>query len=337
MRQGDPLSPFLFILGAEVLSRLILRQERNRSIHGIKISRSAPPISHLLFADDFILFSRANKDEAETLKECLQTYCSWSGQALNERKSAISFSKNAPRDKKGEIRAILNLRNLASDSKHLGLPMLFRKSKTSTFREIKEKVFKKRSGWKAKILSQAGRTTLIKAVASSLPAYSMSTFLLPKGFCSSIDKALKDFWWGFKEDKRHNYTPKSWSSICRPKSKGGLGIRKLHEYNKALLSKLSWDICLNSEKLWVRAIAAKYLRRYTFMQAEAQNDSSWFWKGLLQTNPRNYPQGYVLPGAQRTFYPHFGGPSSPLHSLLSTSCSGRYRAFRPHPSCFGPS
>jgi hypothetical protein len=59
LRQGDPLSPFLFILGSEVLSRLFLKEEQLGNLHGIKIARNSPPISHLLFADDIIIFSKA--------------------------------------------------------------------------------------------------------------------------------------------------------------------------------------------------------------------------------------------------------------------------------------
>lgn len=65
------------------------------------------------------------------------------------------------------------------------------------------------AGWKMRTLSQAGRTTMIKAVALALPQYCMTTFLLPKGWCEDIDHLLKDFWWGFPQSKNQNYTPKA--------------------------------------------------------------------------------------------------------------------------------
>jgi hypothetical protein len=79
LRQGDPLSLFLFILGSKILSRLILREENLGSLHGIKMASLCPPISHLLFADDVMLFSRANVQEASSLLNCLSTYSKWSG------------------------------------------------------------------------------------------------------------------------------------------------------------------------------------------------------------------------------------------------------------------
>lgn len=94
MRQGDPLSPFLFIMCTEVLSRLLVRAEVNGILHGIKMSRTCPPLSHLLFANDLILFSKANSLDAEAIMQCLNTYGEWSGQSINRMKSKVQFSKN---------------------------------------------------------------------------------------------------------------------------------------------------------------------------------------------------------------------------------------------------
>ena len=75
LRQGDPLSPFLFILGSEVLSRLLLREESKGSLKGLRIARNCAHINHLLFADDLFLFGKASPSEAACLKSCLDKYC----------------------------------------------------------------------------------------------------------------------------------------------------------------------------------------------------------------------------------------------------------------------
>jgi hypothetical protein len=94
LRQGDPLSPFLFILGLEVFSRLLLKEERFGNIKGMKIARNSPAINHLLFADDLLIFGKATLLEASSIKSCLDKYCTWSGQTVNAYKSSIIFSKN---------------------------------------------------------------------------------------------------------------------------------------------------------------------------------------------------------------------------------------------------
>ena len=88
LRQGDPLSPFLFILSSEVLSRLLLKEEQLGNLHGIKMSRNSQ-ISHLLFVDDIMIFSKATKREANSILKCLSTYSIWSGQKLNVSKSSL--------------------------------------------------------------------------------------------------------------------------------------------------------------------------------------------------------------------------------------------------------
>jgi hypothetical protein len=102
---------------------------------------------------------------------------------------------------------ILQLR--PSTAKYLGLPLFIEKSKKKAFQDIFTRVLGKIEGWRAKTLSQAGRTVLIKATASSIPSYTMSTFLLPKSFCTALDKSFKDFWWGFPEGKSRNLSLKS--------------------------------------------------------------------------------------------------------------------------------
>jgi hypothetical protein len=86
LRQGDPLSPYLFILCAEGLSALIRQAERNGSLLGVKVCRNAPIVSHLLFADDCFLFCRADSVEATILKNILITYAEASGQLVNFQK-----------------------------------------------------------------------------------------------------------------------------------------------------------------------------------------------------------------------------------------------------------
>jgi len=94
LRQGDPLSPYIFIICAEGLSVLLKRLEARGDIHGVKVCRGAPLLTHLLFADDYFLFYRAEDQETRKLLEALKTYEEASGQAINLQKSEIFFSRN---------------------------------------------------------------------------------------------------------------------------------------------------------------------------------------------------------------------------------------------------
>jgi hypothetical protein len=175
-------------LGSEVLSRLLFKEESIGNIKDLKISRNNPTINHLLFADDLLIFGKANLKEASSIKTYLEKYCLWSGQTINNDKSSIRFSKNT-----NSITASLLSTN-STNPIHLGLPILFGNSKKEAFQSIIDKVANKVEGWRAKTLSQAGRLTLIKSVVAAIPSYAMSTFLLPLSICRKLDRIFKNFW-----------------------------------------------------------------------------------------------------------------------------------------------
>lgn len=97
IRQGDPLSPYLFLLCAEGLSASLVNREREGLISGIKIIIKSSTITHLLFADDCYIFSRVKMNEINLIKECLQEFSCASGQVINHDKSELVFNSNTPR------------------------------------------------------------------------------------------------------------------------------------------------------------------------------------------------------------------------------------------------
>jgi hypothetical protein len=101
LRQGDPLSPYLFILCAEAFSSLIRKTEREGGITGVPISRGGTRIHHLFFADDSLLFCRASMREWRRVEEVLAFYESASRQKINREKTFIFFSKNTSPEARG--------------------------------------------------------------------------------------------------------------------------------------------------------------------------------------------------------------------------------------------
>jgi hypothetical protein len=122
--QGDPLSPYLFLLCAEGLSSLLLYEEEVGGIAGVRVCRNAPSFSHLLFADDSLIIMKAVTNNATSLQQVLDTYCANSGQLVSLGKSSIFFSPNTNVLLRAKICQALHITTEAISDKYLGLPAL---------------------------------------------------------------------------------------------------------------------------------------------------------------------------------------------------------------------
>ena len=202
LHQGDPLSPYLFLLCAEGLSKLLKSATQAGLIHGIAAARRGPKISHLFFADDSLLFCRAEREECNKVVEILDCYEKASGQIVNTDKSGILFSSNTGDEDKITSMDILNIHRPMNQDIYLGLPLLFGRSKKRAFRALKEKIGSRIQSWGSKLLSYAGKGLLIQTIAQAIPLFVMSCFKLPKGLCHDINMLTAGYWWGDKENKR---------------------------------------------------------------------------------------------------------------------------------------
>ena len=148
LRQGDPLSPILFLIYTKGLSALINKATRNQLLTSISICRGCPRVTHLLFADDSILFCKASAGESKELKFLLQKYEDASVQKINTNKSSIFFNPNTALEVKEEIFATLGPMQDSRHSKYLGLPSFIGRSKMQVFSILKERIGQKLVGWK---------------------------------------------------------------------------------------------------------------------------------------------------------------------------------------------
>jgi hypothetical protein len=266
LRQGDPLSPYLFLIAAEGLSSLLSRAALDNRLTGVSIFVGGYRLSHLFFPDDSLLFCRATAEEWENRSLVLKLYERASGQQLNAAKTSIFFSKNTSPEIKDLICTSVGIPVLASFDKYLGLPAMVGRSKTRTFKSICSRVQKKIDGWKEKFLSQAGKEILIKAIVQAIPTYCMSVFLLPKVLCKSLNTLINKFWWGHKAN--HNRISwMSWERLGFSKARGGMGFRDLQVSNKALLAKQGWRLITNFGSLVARIFKEKYYPSGAFMEA----------------------------------------------------------------------
>lgn len=189
LRQGDPLSPLLFLLVMKVLSQLLRRTEEVSLIRGFKAGSatvSGLSISYLLFADDTIVFCDADRDQLLHLYMVPACFEAVTGLGVNMGKSELVLV--------GEVRNVDQLAEILCcrigvlPMSYLGMPLGSSFKASSVWNPILEKIERKLVGWKKLYLSKGGRLTLLKSTLSSLPTYFLSLFTIPTHVAERIEK-----------------------------------------------------------------------------------------------------------------------------------------------------
>ncbi|XP_018487613.1 uncharacterized protein LOC108858142 [Raphanus sativus] len=280
LRQGVPLSPFLFDLCTEGLSHRLNEAERRGEITGISFSEDGPAIHHLFFADDSLLLLRANAEECTAVCKILKWYEEVSGQVISLAKSAITFGRQVSEDMKVMIKNITGITNEGGTGKYLGLLECFSGSKVDMLQYIHEQMTSRFHGWYAFFLSTGGKEVLLKSVAMAMPVYAMSVFKLPKSTCKSLTCAMANFWWNAQEGKNKMHWV-SWDRMCLDKKDGGLGFKDLGKFNQALLAKQGWRLLMEPESLCARVVRSRYYPNGVFLDATIGYRPSYAWRSVL--------------------------------------------------------
>ena len=122
--QGDPLSPYLFLMVTEGLHALFKKAEMNENIKGVSLCVVGPRVSHLLSATDSLVFCRATIAECVQIQSLLFIYEQASGQSINRGKTSIFFSSNTPHTLRNDISVFLGVPATHRYEHYLGLPSL---------------------------------------------------------------------------------------------------------------------------------------------------------------------------------------------------------------------
>ncbi|KAL8104689.1 hypothetical protein AgCh_028771 [Apium graveolens] len=138
-------------------------------------------------------------------------------------------------------------------------------------------------GWDKKYLSKGGKELLIKTVSQAIPTYAMSIFLLPKQMCTELEGLMCKFWWRSSTKKIKGIHWMSWDRMCMKKSEGGLGFRKLHDFNLALLGKQAWRLVTKPDSMVSKVFKARYYSKGSFLSASLGPNPSYVWRSVLES------------------------------------------------------
>ncbi|XP_060190651.1 uncharacterized protein LOC132619914 [Lycium barbarum] len=222
VKQGDLLSPLLFILSAEVLSRALNNLFDDPMDRGFGMPKWNANLNHLSYVDDAIIFTSANRYSLALVMEVLLNYETVSGQRMNRDKSCFYIKKKA------------------------------------YYNELIKKVKDKLKNWKGKLMSFGGKVVLNSSL-QSMPMYLLSTMVPTKYTIQELHRIFARFYWSNNEDKRNRHWS-SWLNMCYPRHEGGMGFRSLFDVSKALFAKLWWRF-RTSCTLWSTFMWNKYCKR----------------------------------------------------------------------------
>jgi hypothetical protein len=247
VRQGDPLSPMLFILAMDPLQRLLDLVTAQGTLSPLPPYAAKWRIS--MYADDAAIFTNPTKDDLDAIKMVLQIFGNASGLHINIQKSSIHPIRCQDIDLDQVLSDFQGVRS-SFPCRYLGLQLHIRKLHKVHVQPLIERIGHRLPGWKGKWLNRAGRLTLITSVLSAMPTYHLTVFPLAAWTRKKIDKIRRSFLWRGEEHSNGGHCLVNWPTATRPKDLGGLGIPDLDKFGRALRLRWLWLDWVDSSKPW---------------------------------------------------------------------------------------
>lgn len=281
LRQGDPLSPYLFVIAMNVLSLMLNKAAADLKIkYHHKCSKSK--LTHLAFADDLLIFMDGSLSSVQIVLQVLKEFELRSGLAVSVQKSSF-YASGLTQEEVDAIQVSTGMPNGTLPVRYLGVPLCAKKLKAENCEVLIQQIKAKFTSWSVKTLSFAGRLLLIKTVVAGINNFWCSTFLLPKSCVTRINSMCGLFLWKGRLDMHHS-AKVSWEVVTKEKSTGGLGVKDLHTWNKACCIKLIWLLFFQAGSIWVGWFKTEVLKGSisNFWTMKATTTNSWLANKLFK-------------------------------------------------------
>jgi len=270
IRQGDPLCPYLFVMEFGMhLSTL------SGNLKALR--RGEDNVTHLLFADDMLVFCRGHQNSVRTLNTLLEDVHLNTGLQINRSKSRLFFSKGCTN--KDSLANSLGVSIGTMPLKYLGLPLTSVYPKAKHFVPLLDTTRRKIDGWSLNLLSFPGRLELIKSVLHYLLSYWVFSFRLPCSVIKELESIYAKFLWN---GRMHVW---KWSDICMPKREGGAGLRRISDIVQAAGVSLVWRLC-STKTIWISWMHAQYIKGKHITEVDASLIDSGTWKWIVSSKER---------------------------------------------------
>ncbi|KAH9662191.1 reverse transcriptase domain-containing protein [Citrus sinensis] len=325
LRQGDPISPCLFIIAAEFLSRgLVHLYSRYPSVR--YRSAASTDISHLSFADDIVIFANGSRCSLQRVMDFLHRYQVVSGQLISRTKSSFYIGKPASASCRSIVHSVTGFQWRQLPFIYLGCPIFTGCLKISYFDGMVRKVRERISGWANRLLSFGGKLILIRHVLSALPLHLFHVLRPPSTVIQSLERLFTRFLWGDSDGRRRIHWCR-WPAVCFPVDEGGLGIRSFDDMAEAFEIKLWWRFRQQSS-LWASFMKSKYCRSVHPGVIQFRYPASPLWRRLCMIRDTVGPHERWLVGqGECSFWYDCWLGSCPLYFFNPAAASSRPVSF----------
>lgn len=277
LRHGDPLSPLLFVIGMDYLSRSLKNIVGTFGFHPRCKSIN---VTHLCFADDLMVFCKGDLCSVRVICDCIKVFSNTSGLHANAGKSTI-YLAGIDSSLKEDIRDVSQFSLGTLPFRYLGVPLSSKRLSIAECEQLADKMTKRISTWQSKHLSYAARLQLITSVLIGITSYWCQIFILPKRVITIVNSICRSFlWFGVAQSSKPGNI--NWKSLCTPKTVGGLGLRNIQLWNQAAVGKIAWHISIMKETLWVTWVHGVYTKGAKWEIFNAPVTASWTIKKLCQ-------------------------------------------------------
>jgi len=247
LRQGDPLSPMLFILVMDVLNSLVQFATSEGLLQPLAVQQARHRVS--VYADDVVIFLRPCNLDLNVIRHLLDMFGHVSGLRTNLSKSSVSPIHCS--DEELSLTAnILSCTIKAFPCTYLGLPLTIGKPTKEVLLPLVDRVADYLPGWKASLMNRAGRLVMVKVVLTTAPIYHLIAMDLPKWFFKAINKKRRGFLWKGHDQANGGNCLVAWEKVQRPLKYGGLGVHNLEFFGWALRIRWLWDQKTNPDRPW---------------------------------------------------------------------------------------
>lgn len=239
LRQGDPLSPLLFIVVMKDLNRMLLKARELNLFSGLHVGDGScmEEITHLFFTDDVLLFCKLKNTAVMNIRYILMGFQVVSDLKINLAKS--EFVGTGEMEQQSNLAEVIGCKSSNFPIKYLGLPLGATYKDQRVWELLNSQIERRLAGWKRGLLSEGGCLTLVKRTQCNLPIYYLSLFTIPASVAKKLESIQLKFLSEDSVDARKFHLV-AWNELKKQLQKGGLGIRSLIEMNQALQDKWLW-------------------------------------------------------------------------------------------------